>query len=126
MSPQGEQARNAAAVLFAWGSLQLLLGAGLAAWSEGAPSLLLLGAAAGFYLLAAWCRLLARPPGPRLLPAISLPVVVLAVGAAAAAVGLTAGLWLVLVGAEIAVFGLAWLWREVRRERRRLAGPRGG
>jgi predicted tellurium resistance membrane protein TerC len=49
---------------------------------------------------------------------VSVPVVVAAIGAALAAVGLTGGLWLVLVGAEIGLFGLVWLAREIVLERR--------
>jgi len=103
----------------AWGCLQLLLGAGLAAFSEFVPALLFLASAAPVLVLAAWNR--ARPAGgePRLLPAISVPVVVLAVGAALAALGLTAGLWLSLVGAEVALFGAVWLGRELSEERGR-------
>jgi hypothetical protein len=110
--------RGGSAPLLAWGCLQLLLGAGLAAFSEFTPALLFLGAAAPVLILAAWN--LARPAreGPRLLPAVSLPVVVLAVGAALAALGLTAGLWLCLVGAEVALFGAVWLGRELWEERR--------
>jgi len=110
--------RGASAPLLAWGCLQLLLGAGLAAFSEGVPALLFLAAAAPALTLAAWNR--ARPASERArsLPALSLPVVVLAVGAALAALGLTAGLWLSLVGAEIALFGAVWLGRELREERR--------
>lgn len=110
--------RSDSAPLLAWGCLQLLLGAGLAAFSEGAPALLFLASAAPVLILAAWTR--ARPPSeePRLLPGVSVPVVVLAVGAATAAVGLTAGLWLSLVGGEIALFGAVWLGRELREERR--------
>ncbi|MGH2975277.1 MAG: hypothetical protein ACRDLL_10480 [Solirubrobacterales bacterium] len=106
------------APLLAWGCLQLLLGAGLAAFSEGAPALLFLASAAPVLVLAAWHR--ARPASeePRLLPALSLPVVVLAVGAATAALGLTAGLWLGLVGVEIALFGAVWLARELIEEQR--------
>jgi hypothetical protein len=102
----------------AWGLLQLLLGAGLAASSEGAPALLFLAAAAPVLALAAWNRAHPAKDEPRLLPALSVPVVVLAVGLAAAAVGLTAGLWLGLVGAEIALFGAIWLGREISEERR--------
>jgi hypothetical protein len=110
--------RGGSAPLLAWGCLQLLLGAGLAASSEGAPALLFVAAAAPVLALAAWNR--AHPPSekPRLLPALSLPVVVLAVGAALAALGLTAGLWLALVGGEIALFGAVWLGRELSEERR--------
>jgi hypothetical protein len=45
-------------------------------------------------------------------------VVVIALGGALAAIGLTGGLWLVLIGAEVAAFGLVWLWREIAGERR--------
>jgi hypothetical protein len=110
--------RAATVPLLAWGCLQLLLGVGLAAFSEGAPALLFLAAATPVLALAAWNG--ARPAGhsPRLLPSLSLPVVVVAVGVATAAVGLTAGLWLCLVGGEIAVFGAIWLGREIWEERR--------
>jgi len=104
--------------LLAWGCLQLTLGAGLAAFSEFTPALLFIVSAAPVLVLAAWNR--ARPPRERarLLPAISLPVVLVAIGLAAAAIGLTAGLWLSLVGAEIALFGAVWLARELYAERR--------
>lgn len=110
--------RGGGGPLLAWGCLLLLLGAGLAAFSEFVPALLFLGGAAPVLVLAAWNR--ARPPTdlPRLLPRSSMPAVVLAVGVATAAIGLTAGLWLGLVGAEIALFGAVWLGRELRGERR--------
>jgi hypothetical protein len=110
--------KGASAPLLVWGCLQLLLGAGLALWSEGAPALLFLAAAAPVLVVAAWNR--ARPASeePRLLPSFSVPVVVLALGAALAALGLTAGLWLCLVGGEIALFGAVWLGRELREEGR--------
>jgi HAMP domain-containing protein len=49
---------------------------------------------------------------------VSVPVVVLALGTATAAVGATAGLWLFLIGAELALFALVWLVREIVIERR--------
>jgi len=103
----------------AWACLLLALGAMLAIWSEGdASSLLFLVGAIPLMLTSAWNRARPAPGGPRLLARVSLPVVVTAVGAALAAVGLTGGLWLVLIGGEIAVFGLVWLGREVTLERR--------
>jgi hypothetical protein len=110
--------RGASAPLLAWGCLQLLLGTGLAASSEGTPALLFLAAAAPVLLLAAWNR--AHPPSEELrtLPSLSVPVVVLAVGLALAALGLTAGLWLCLVGGELALFGVVWLGRELKDEGR--------
>lgn len=110
--------KSGSAPLLAWGCLQLLLGAGLAAFSEGAPALLFLASAAPVLVIAAWTGV--RPPReePRLLPGLSVPVVVLAVGAALGAVGLTAGLWLTLIGGEIALFGAVWLGRELWEEQR--------
>lgn len=110
--------RGGGAPLLAWGCLLLTLGAGLAAWSEWAPALLFLAGAAPVLCLAAWNRVRPAREGPRLVPALSVPVVVLAVGLALAALGLTAGLWLGLVGGEIALFGLVWLGRELWEERR--------
>lgn len=109
--------RGGGGPLLAWGCLQLLLGAGLAAFSEVVPALLFLASAAPVLALAAWNWARPANEAPRLLPALSLPVVVLAVGAALAALGLTAGLWLCLVGAEVALFGAVWLARELSEER---------
>jgi hypothetical protein len=110
--------RGGAAPLLAWGGLLIVLGAGLAVWSGGAPSLLLVGGALPLLVLAAWSA--ARPPrdGARRLPRVSVPVVVVAVGLALAALGLTAGLWLGLVGGELALVGVVWLGRELLDERR--------
>src|ERR1700712_4295096 len=97
----------------------LALGTMLAIWSGGsASSLLFLVGAIPLMLISAWNRARPAPGGPRLLARVSLPVVVTAGGAALAAVGLTGGLWLTLIGAEIALFGLVWLGREVGLERR--------
>jgi hypothetical protein len=110
--------RGGSAAPLAWGCLLLVLGAGLVAFSEMVPALLFLAGATPVLVIAAWNR--ARPPrdSPRLLPALSIPVVVLAVGLATAAIGLTAGAWLSLVGAEVALFGAVWLGREIAQERR--------
>jgi hypothetical protein len=110
--------RGASVPLLAWGCLQLLLGAGLVAFSETVPALLFLAAAAPVLVLAAWHRTQRPADSPRLLPQLSLPVVLVAVGLATATIGLTAGLWLGLVGAEITLFGAVWLGREIRQERR--------
>lgn len=110
--------KGASAPLLAWGCLQLLLGAGLAAFSEGTPALLFLAAAAPVLALAAWNWRRPRADSPRLLPALSVPTVIVAVGLATGLLGLTAGLWLGLIGAEIVLFGAIWLGRELRDERR--------
>jgi hypothetical protein len=110
--------RGGSLALVAWGSLQLVLGAGLAVWSASTASLLLIGGALPILLIAAWNQV--RPPRAeaRLLPTTSLPIIPIAVGLAGIAVGFTAGLWLVLVGGEILVFGAVWLGRELWLERR--------
>lgn len=110
--------KGGSAPLLAWAGLQVLLGVMLAIWSGGTPSLLLIGGAMPLVLLAAWNQARPAPAETRLLPSESMPVAVFAIGLAAAAVGLTAGLWLVLVGAEIAAFGAVWLAREMFLERR--------
>ena len=107
--------------LLAWSCLMLALGTMLAIWSGGsATALLFLNGPFPLVLLAGWNRLRPAAGGPRLLARVSVPVVVTAVGAALAAVGLTGGLWLVLIGAEIGAFGLIWLVREIAAERRRV------
>jgi hypothetical protein len=45
-------------------------------------------------------------------------VVVLGAATAIAALGTTAGLWLFLVGAEVGLFAVVWLGREIYVERR--------
>jgi hypothetical protein len=103
--------------LVAWACLQLALGALLAIWSHGTPALLFLGGALPLLVLAAWNHRWPPSGAPRLLARVSLPVVVVAFGTATIAIGFTGGLWLVLIGAEIAVAGLVWLAREIAHER---------
>jgi hypothetical protein len=111
--------RGGGGPLLAWACLLLALGTMLAIWSEGsATALLFLVGAVPLMLTSAWNRARPAPGGPRLLARVSVPVVVTALGAALAAIGLTAGLWLILIGAEVALFGLVWLGREVAGERR--------
>ncbi|MBS1887500.1 MAG: hypothetical protein JSU06_09965 [Actinobacteria bacterium] len=105
--------------LLAWGCLLIALGAMLAIWSGGsAAALLFLVGAIPLLLASAWNR--AWPPHdrPRLLSRVSVPVVVIAIGGGLGAIGLTGGLWLCLIGAEIGLFGLVWLVREIVLERR--------
>lgn len=101
-----------------WGALLVVLGAGLAVWSGSSISLFLVGGGALVLGLAALDWLAPVRREARVLPRVSLPVVLVALGAALAAIGLTAGLWLSLIGGELAVFGLVWLWREYLAERR--------
>lgn len=111
--------REGATFLAFWGALLVALAIGLGVWSGGPGPALLLGQG-GLLLLALALLQARRPPAsrPRLLPGLSLPTAVLALGGAAAALGLTAGLWLILVGAEIALFGAVWLGHELWEERR--------
>lgn len=115
---RGDGAKGGSSPLLAWATLQLALATMLALWSEGAPALLFLVGAGVLLSVAAWNHAVPPPGGPRRLATRSLPVVVLAVGVALAAVGLTAGLWLLLIGGELAAFALLWLWRELAGERR--------
>lgn len=112
-------AKGGGGPLLAWACIMTALGTMLAIWSEGSASaLLFLVGPIPLAALAAWNRARPAPGGPRLLARVSLPVVVTALGAALAAIGLTGGLWLILIGAEIVAFGLVWLGREVALERR--------
>ena len=105
--------------LLAWSCIMLALGTMLAIWSGGsATALLFLVGPVPLVTLAGWNHARPAPGAPRLLARVSVPVMVTAVGMALAAVGLTGGLWLILIGGEIAVFGLAWLAREMVDERR--------
>ena len=115
---RGDGAKGGSGPLLAWGSLQLALGTMLALWSGGVPALLFLLSGGVVLLVAAWNRAVPAPGGPRTLASTSLPVAVLAVGLALAAIGITAGLGLVLIGGELAAFALVWLWRELAGERR--------
>ncbi|MBS1861159.1 MAG: hypothetical protein JSS68_05540 [Actinobacteria bacterium] len=106
--------------LLAWSAIMVALGAMLAIWSAGSASaLLFLVGPVSLIPLAAFSRLCPAPGGPRLLARVSVPVLVIAIGGALAAIGLTGGLWLVLIGAEVGAFGLVWLIVEITGERRR-------
>jgi hypothetical protein len=81
---------------------------------------LLTGALVGWALIALVAlTALAREPGERLLPNSSLATVLIAIGLAMILNGLAFGLWLILIGAEVTLLGLAALVGE-------LLGPRRG
>ena len=87
--------------------------------SDDLAPALLTGAAAALAVLALYAVARgAQPPERRLLPESSLPTAVLAFGLAMALNGLAFGLWLVLIGAEIALLGLAGLVGEFWTRRR--------
>jgi hypothetical protein len=99
------------------GALSLLLW--LWTGDELAPALLT-GAAVALVAIAAWVATLReQAPGPRTLVESSLPTVVLVIGLAMMVNGLTFGLFLILIGAEVAAFGLALLARQLWLERGR-------
>lgn len=118
---EGSAPRGGGGPLVAWACLQLALGAMLAIWGEEVPALLFLGGALPLLVIAAWNHRWPPRGRPRLLSRVSVPVVVMAIGAAVGAIGFTGGLWLGLIGGEIAVFGLVWLAREIHLERRAVA-----
>jgi hypothetical protein len=110
-------------VLFGWAAWLGALAAMLWIWSshEVEPALLT-GGAVAIALAGAYVTIRARPVEPaRRIADSSVAAIVVAVGVALAAFGLTAGLWLILVGSEVALLGLAGLVREVRAERRERA-----
>ncbi len=104
--------------LLAWSCIMLALGTMLAIWTGGSvTALLFLVGPVPLITVAGWNHARPAPGGPRLLARVSVPVVVVASGVALTAIGLTGGLWLILIGGEIVVFGVAWLAREMTSER---------
>jgi len=82
------------------------------------PSLLT-GAAVALALLALYAAVRGeRPSGPRRLAQSSLPTVVIVVGLAMMLNGLAFGLFLILIGAEVAALGVALLVAQHVIERR--------
>ena len=105
------------------GGLGLWMGAlSLLLWLWGGDELapaLLTGASVALILTAAYAATLRdEAPGPRTLARSSLPTVVLVIGVAMMLNGLTFGLFLILIGAEVAALGLAGLVTQLVTERR--------
>jgi hypothetical protein len=82
---------------------------------------LLTGAATALLLLALYdaTRTEDAATGPRKLARSSLPTVVIVIGLAMMLNGLTFGLFLILIGAEVAALGVAFLVGQHLTERRR-------
>jgi hypothetical protein len=104
----------------AWGLWLAILAVALWVWGgdELAPALLS-GAALGWLLIAAY--LYARAvdsEAPRTLSRSSMPTVLAVLGLAMTLNGLAFGLWLVLIGAEVTLLGLAGLVLEALDARR--------
>jgi hypothetical protein len=128
--------KRAAVVLLAWGAW---LGAWTAVQSlfihatfpERTIQWVMLGGAAAATLAAGvivWRldhRLDAGEPASRLLTDQSVASATLVVGLAVALVGASFGLWLILIGAGVAAFGLGGLVREQLARRRAVRGRSG-
>lgn len=108
--------------------------AGLAAWmgtlalvlwlwtSDELPPALLTGGAVALALIALYAALVSELPAQRRLPESSLATVAIVFGLAMMVNGLAFGLFLILIGAEVAALGIAGLvieHLEDRRARRR-------
>jgi hypothetical protein len=106
-------------VLAGWGAMLAVLALVLALFSPAQYVwALLAGAALALAPLGAIVLVPgARPGEPRPHPDTSLPTVVVAAGVAVIALGLAAGPWLVVIGAEILALGAFGLIRELRAQR---------
>jgi hypothetical protein len=107
----------------AWmGGLALWMGAlSLVLWlwtSDPLPPALLTGAAVALVLIALYAAMAREPAGSRTLARSSLPTVVIVFGIAMAINGLTFGLFLILIGAEVAALGVGGLVLQLLNERR--------
>jgi hypothetical protein len=115
--------KSGAPFVAGWGLWLVVLATMLWIWSgDELPAGLLTGAAVGWLLIALFVALRAAPTGPRILLESSLATVVVVIGASMMLNGLEFGKWLFLIGAEVAVLGLAGLAVELvdlRRERGR-------
>ena len=105
------------------GGLALWMGTlSLVLWlwtSDDLAPALLTGAAVALGLIAVYAANLSdEAHGPRTLSQSSLPTVVLVVGLAMMLNGLTFGLFLILIGAEVAALGLAGIVSQLVTERR--------
>jgi len=113
----------------AWmGGLALWMGAlALVLWlwtSDPLPPALLTGAAVALVLIALYAATAREPAGSRTLARSSLPTVVMVFGIAMALNGLTFGLFLILIGAEVAALGVAGLVLGHLEDRRRRVSAR--
>jgi hypothetical protein len=87
--------------------------------SDDLPPALLSGGAVALAVIAAFTATAReREPRARRVPASSLPTVVFVFGLAMAVNGLVFGLFLILIGAEVAALGLAGLIAQHLAERR--------
>jgi hypothetical protein len=108
-------------MLGAWGFWVGAWALTLLIWGESTVPLIAFGAAAATTALVAGWLLISSPRSdpPRTLHDTSLAPPSIAAGIVLAANGLAFGLWLVLIGVEVAAFGLGLLIAEGRRARAR-------
>ncbi len=112
--------RTGAPYLIGWGLWLGLLATVLWIWTPDPLPPALLGAAAlGSVLLGVVALLQGWTERSRHLPDSSLPTVLVAFGAAMTLNGVAFGIWLVLIGGEVFILGLALLLREHLLARRR-------
>jgi predicted tellurium resistance membrane protein TerC len=109
------------------GGLALWMGTlSLVLWlwtSDDLPPALLTGAAVALALIALYAGTVAEvAERPRRLATSSLPTVVLVIGLAMILNGFTFGLFLILIGAEVAALGFAGLVAQFVAERRAGSG----
>jgi tellurite resistance protein TehA-like permease len=107
----------------AWtGGLALWIGVlSLVLWlwtSDPLPPALLTGVAVALALVAMYAATAREATGSRTLVSSSLPTVVIVIGIAMALNGLTFGLFLILIGAEVVALGVGGLVLQLRNERR--------
>jgi hypothetical protein len=112
-------------VVLAWAVLLTALTAMLWIWSPGDELAIAVlgGSAAATWLLGVMLTLgsrrAEREPLGRVVPELSPGAALVAIALAAMLLGAEAGLWLVLAGGGLLVFGLAVLARELRTGRTR-------
>lgn len=111
---------RAAGPVLVWAAWLSTLAAVQAVWRPDRylPWALSAGAAVGAWLLGLFLLVRRRRrEGLRLVPDLSFSVVLIALGAAAMLNGAAFGLWLVLIGGAMILFGLGGVARELRAER---------
>jgi hypothetical protein len=117
--------RGPAIALLAWAGMLAALAGMLWIWVPELLVVALLGGAAIATAALGVLVALRRPPRDgriEVVPDLSLATALVALAAAAMLLGAEAGVWLVLIGAGMLVFGMGALTRELAAERRARQG----